>query len=197
MNIITDLWQIIDRKKTDYFCGCVRAYNVLIAIPLMVVSNGAKNEAKFRLRIDPTPHARLVHEAPLKGKVLILLIKTLNCSTILSNSLTQIQDQKMWEIRYWTESKKSPISSWLDKLDQAHMRSIAEELQLLAVYGNELKMPHSKALGKGLFELRERRYGYRIYYTFRGKQIIIVLSAGDKRSQERDIKIARIRLEKN
>lgn len=57
-----------------------------------------------------------------------------------------------------------------------------------------LKLPHSKALGKGLFELRERKYGYRVYYGFLKKYIIILLAAGDKNSQEKDILIARGRL---
>ena len=55
-------------------------------------------------------------------------------------------------------------------------------------------MPDSKALGKGLFELREMQYGYRIYYGFHGKCIVIIVAAGDKTSQDHDIKIARQRL---
>lgn len=65
---------------------------------------------------------------------------------------------------------------------------------MLGEVGNGLALPHSKALGKGLFELRERRFGYRIYYCFRSESVIILLAAGDKRTQERDIKIARDRL---
>ncbi len=68
---------------------------------------------------------------------------------------------------------------------------------MLEEIGNELRLPHSKALGDGLFELPERRHGYRIYYGFNGKSLIILLAAGDKTSQERDIKIARERLTKN
>jgi putative addiction module killer protein len=62
--------------------------------------------------------------------------------------------------------------------------------------GNELPLSLSKALGKGLFELKERNYGYRIYYGFYKKCIIIVVAAGDKTSQDRDIKVARERLSK-
>lgn len=57
-----------------------------------------------------------------------------------------------------------------------------------------MKLPHSKSLDSGLFELRERRYGYRIYYGFHENRLIILLTAGNKASQERDIKIARERL---
>ena len=67
---------------------------------------------------------------------------------------------------------------------------------MLEITGNVLRLPHSRALGQGLFELRESRYGLRIYYGFHGKHIIIVLAAGDKRTQEKDIKIARNRLSK-
>lgn len=68
---------------------------------------------------------------------------------------------------------------------------------MLGRLGNELKLPHSKSLGKGLFELRERRYGYRVYYCFYGKAIVILLAAGDKKSQNNDIKVARERLLKS
>ena len=55
-------------------------------------------------------------------------------------------------------------------------------------------MPYSFPLKQGLFELRERKYGYRIYYCFHGKQIAVLLAAGDKSTQKRDIALARKRL---
>lgn len=104
---------------------------------------------------------------------------------------------KKWHIEYWDEGKnKNPIEKWFDKLTKDQLKSVAKELKMLEEVGNELRLPHSKALGEGLFELRERRHGYRIYYGFKGKCLIIVLAAGDKASQERDIKIARERLTK-
>ncbi len=105
---------------------------------------------------------------------------------------------KKWQIRYWAEETgKKSFETWLDSLTKEQLKSVAKELKMLESAGNELKMPHSKVLGDGLFELRERRYGYRIYYGFRRKQVIILFAAGKKKSQERDIKIARKRLEKN
>ncbi len=74
-----------------------------------------------------------------------------------------------WIIRYWAnESGKSPIDKWLDKLTKEQLNAVAEELSKLEELGNELKLPHSRALGKGLFELRERQFGYRLYYCFKG-----------------------------
>ena len=102
-----------------------------------------------------------------------------------------------WHIQYWIgSSKKNSIEQWLDKLTKEQLKSVAKELKMLELTGNLLKMPHSKALGEGLFELRERRYGYRIYYGFHGKQTIILLVAANKKSQESDIKTARERLAK-
>lgn len=102
-----------------------------------------------------------------------------------------------WQIEYWEGPQgKSPVEKWLDKLTKDQLKSVAKEVKMLEEIGNELKLPHSRALGDGLFELRERRYGYRIYYGFHGEQLIILLAAGDKSSQERDIKVARDRLSK-
>ncbi len=102
-----------------------------------------------------------------------------------------------FEVRYWDDGAgKKSFEKWLDKLPPEHFRAVAKELAVLELVGNNLKMPHSKSLGDGLFELRERRYGYRIYYTFSGNKVIILLAAGDKKSQQNDIKIARARFSK-
>ena len=102
----------------------------------------------------------------------------------------------LWKIRYWNneETGNSPVEKWLSKLTDEKLAMISEELSKLAQRGNELNMPHSKALGQGLFELREREFGLRIYYGFNGECIVILLAAGDKTSQDRDIKTARTRL---
>ena len=102
-----------------------------------------------------------------------------------------------WLVEYWNEkSSKSSVEKWLDGLTKEELKSVAKELRLLELCGNELKLPHSKTLGKGLFELRDRRYGFRIYYGFHSNKIIILFEAGDKKTQKNDIKIARERLTK-
>jgi putative addiction module killer protein len=102
---------------------------------------------------------------------------------------------KKWVIEYWVdESGKRSVERWLLKLTHEQFRAVSKELKLLELCGNDLKFPHSRALGKGLFELREQRYGIRIYYGFYREKIIILLHAGDKSKQQNDIKIARSRL---
>lgn len=101
---------------------------------------------------------------------------------------------KKWKIKYHTQFGSSlSLENWFESRNHVQIKSIAKEMALLERCGNTLRLPHSKALGKGLFELRERTYGYRLYYAFsRGN--IILLNAGDKRTQEKDIKLAYKRL---
>ena len=50
----------------------------------------------------------------------------------------------------------------------------------------------SKSLRGGLMEMRiDYGAGYRVYYVRRGTEIVILLCAGDKRTQQQDIKRAR------
>lgn len=98
-----------------------------------------------------------------------------------------------WKIEYYCSNKKQPseIEVFLDQLTKEPLKSIAKELRLLELCGNTLKLPHSKPLGHGLFELRERKFGYRIYYTFCKNQIVTLLYVGGKSSQKKDIKKAK------
>lgn len=75
----------------------------------------------------------------------------------------------------------------------------ARLIELLAEHGPKLRLPHSRALGGGLFELRPRgRSGIgRAFYCFVIGRRVVVLHAFIKKSQEmpdRASKLARRRL---
>jgi putative addiction module killer protein len=49
-----------------------------------------------------------------------------------------------------------------------------------------------KPVGSGLSEMRiDYGPGYRVYFVERGTAVVILLAGGDKRTQERDIAVAR------
>ena len=51
----------------------------------------------------------------------------------------------------------------------------------------------TKSVGKSELEMRiDYCPGYRIYYLHRGAQVVILLCAGDKRTQQKDIKRAQM-----
>ncbi len=103
--------------------------------------------------------------------------------------------ETVWKIEYWySKNGKNSFEDWLDSLTHEQVKAVAKELKLLECCGSELRLPHSRALGRGLFELRERKFGYRIYYTFVVNKVIVLLQGGDKSSQQRDIRIAQRRL---
>lgn len=78
--------------------------------------------------------------------------------------------------------------SWLRRLpDQnAYARVVARIRRM--EQGNP---GDTKRVGAGLLEMRiDYGPGYRVYFTQRGKTVVIVLCAGDKRTQAQDIKRA-------
>ncbi len=97
-----------------------------------------------------------------------------------------------WNVEMWEDdSGHSPVKEWLNGLSDEQVIGLSKTIKLLGECGNQLRMPHSKALERGVFELRERRFGFRIYYCFRNGRIVVLLCGGDKDSQKRDIKTAR------
>jgi len=100
-----------------------------------------------------------------------------------------------FEVAYFHERVLSEIQSWpVDVL-----ADYARLIELLSEHGPSLRLPHSRAFGDGLFELRPRgRSGIgRAFYCFLvGKQVVI-LHAFIKKSQQtpdRELKLARKRL---
>lgn len=77
---------------------------------------------------------------------------------------------------------------WMRRLGDAHARArIAERIQRL---GNGLTSD-VKHVGADVSELRIHcGPGYRVYFTRQGRQLIILLCAGDKDTQMDDIKMA-------
>src|SRR5882724_11170185 len=78
---------------------------------------------------------------------------------------------------------------WLQKLrDRIAQRRIAERIAR-ARDGNLGKM---RSLGEGLMEMKiDHGPGYRVYFTYDGPLLIVLLVGGDKSSQDRDIHRAR------
>jgi putative addiction module killer protein len=90
--------------------------------------------------------------------------------------------------------KTELFAKWLDSLDNISARArILVRIERL-VAGNPGNV---KPVGEGVSELRiDYGPGYRVYYTQRGRSMIILLAGGDKSSQARDIKTA-LRLARN
>jgi putative addiction module killer protein len=89
----------------------------------------------------------------------------------------------MTEIR-----KTETFAQWLDELQDLRARArVQVRIERLAA-GNAGDV---KAVGKGVSELRiDYGPGYRVYFTKRGRAVVILLAGGDKHTQANDIRIA-------
>lgn len=90
--------------------------------------------------------------------------------------------------------KTEPFARWLDGLRDIRARArIQVRIERLAA-GNAGDV---KAVGEGVSELRiDYGPGYRVYFTMRGRELVILLAGGDKRTQSADIRTA-LRLARN
>lgn len=94
-----------------------------------------------------------------------------------------------------SEIRKTEVFAlWLDGLRDLHARArIQVRIERLAA-GNAGDV---KPVGEGVSELRiDSGPGYRVYFTLRGREMVILLAGGDKRTQATDIKAA-LRLARN
>jgi putative addiction module killer protein len=89
---------------------------------------------------------------------------------------------------YETEDGKRPFKLWLDALrDKTTKARINARITRLE-QGN---FGDAKTVGGGVSELRLAfGAGYRVYYGLDGETLVVLLSGGDKSTQEKDIKLA-------
>lgn len=87
--------------------------------------------------------------------------------------LKQTETFRKWRMRLKDHRARAMIASRLDRLAQGHAGDV-------------------KPVGEGVSELRiHYGPGYRVYFQTRGSTIVVLLCAGDKSSQTKDIETAK------
>lgn len=82
-----------------------------------------------------------------------------------------------------------PFEKWLDDLNGK--RAVARVLARLARV-RQGNLGDCKPVGEGVSELRvDYGPGYRVYFGQKGQTVVVLLCGGEKRSQERDIRLAK------
>jgi phage-related protein len=100
-----------------------------------------------------------------------------------------------YSLEYFHSRVKTEIEGWPAGILADYTRMV----ELLMEFGPDLRMPHSRAMGGGLFELRPRGregIGRALYCYVMGKRVI-VLHAFVKKTRttpQRDLHIARKRM---
>lgn len=94
------------------------------------------------------------------------------------------------ELRYYqTRNRRQPFVEWLAALKDKEARArIQARLDVVAAgsFGD------ARPVGEGVLELRIRwGPGYRVYFARIGQVVVLLLSGGDKRAQDEDIKTAK------
>jgi len=100
-----------------------------------------------------------------------------------------------YSVEYFNERVLTEIERW----PAGVLANCARLVELLMEFGPDLRMPHSRALGGGLFELRPRgREGIgRALYCYLVGERVVVLHAFVKRTEatpEKDLRLARRRV---
>lgn len=88
------------------------------------------------------------------------------------------------------DMKKTDVFvQWLDELRDIRARArVQARIERLAAGGNPGDV---KPVGEGVSEMRiDYGPGYRVYFTRRGNEVVILLAGGDKSTQDTDIKTA-------
>jgi len=100
-----------------------------------------------------------------------------------------------WEIRYYSAALQREIMDMPPGLQGRYIHLSAR----MCIYGPDLRMPHTRALGSGLFELRMKSHEGigRIFYCTMSPEKIVMLHNLVKKTQKtpaREIAIARRRM---
>jgi len=85
---------------------------------------------------------------------------------------------------YETKNNKLPFNEWLKELDSTIKQRVRTKIDKIFL-GN---FGDFKSIGEGINELKiDVGPGYRIYYSMIDKRTMLILCAGSKRTQKKDI----------
>ena len=103
--------------------------------------------------------------------------------------VTYVLPYDVIELRYYLASDgKSPFETWFAELESAAAAKVAVALARLET-GN---LSNAKGVGEGVLEYRiDWGPGYRVYFGRDGDTLVILLTGGTKRRQQRDIDTAK------
>ncbi len=95
------------------------------------------------------------------------------------------------QLLYYIEvAGRSPFAAWFDGLTHEAAAKVAVALKRME-QGN---LSGAKSVGEGVLEYRINfGPGYRVYFGYDGKTIVILLAGGTKQRQQRDIEAAKSR----
>jgi hypothetical protein len=87
------------------------------------------------------------------------------------------------------------VEAWFESLPVSTFATVAPHVERLAARGNASRMPASRALGDGLFELRfdVRGTAWRIPYFFSSRRTIVLLTVFRKQRMNERAEISRAR----
>lgn len=100
-----------------------------------------------------------------------------------------------YSVEYFHARVQAEIEAWPADI----LADYARIVELLVEFGPQLRMPHSRSFGEGLFELRPKgKAGIgRAFYCFLVGRRVVILHGFIKKSQQtpdRDLKLARKRM---
>ncbi len=92
-----------------------------------------------------------------------------------------------YQIVEYTIGDRSPFAEWFDELDAVTAARVDRYIRRLEA-GN---MSAVKSVRDGVCEIRmDFGPGYRVYFGWEGRMIVVLLGGGDKRRQSADIAAA-------
>lgn len=93
------------------------------------------------------------------------------------NNFRETIMKKSFDVEFYEkENGEVPVKSFLLSLNEKMLAKIFRIIDVLQDYGPKVRMPHSKALGDGLFEIRAKQGSdiSRVLYLFYiGKKVIL------------------------
>lgn len=95
----------------------------------------------------------------------------------------------------WSVELEPEVEAWIDDLKVSDFATVVAHVERLADRGNLLRMPASRSVGDGLFELRFdlRRVAWRITYYFAADRCIVLLTVFRKQRQNERHEVERAR----